>query len=539
MNTDCSVCAPSNSRILWTDINWEKHEKIVKRLQERIVKAWKEKRYNKVKALQWLLTHSKSAKLLAIKKVTSNKGKSTAGVDGVLWETSKEKGQAVLKLKRSGYKPQPLRRIYIPKKDKSKKRPLSIPTMLDRAMQALHLMGLDPLVETTSDISSYGFRKGKSTADAISKIFTGLGRKTSARWILEGDILGCFDNINHKWLINNTPMDKIILEKWLKSGILFEGEWSLTEKGTPQGGVISPCLANHALNGFEEILRKTYKGRDEKGRRKKVHYVRYCDDFIITADKKEILENEIKPQISKFLSIRGLELSKEKTLITHIEQGFNFLGFNIQKVKNKLLIRPSKENVKRFLKEIKEVIKQNKTAKQENLINILNPKIRGWANYYRHVVSRKTYEKVDAQIWMKLYRWVYRRHPNKGKKWCVKRYFHYNNGSNWSFQAVDIKERLRVLYKCTDTKIIRHKLIRDNANPYDSEWRLYFEEREGYRLFESVNGQKVLYRIWKNQNGICSICNTKITRETGWKMHIKDKSKVILHPKCHRKIHSE
>ncbi|MCY6485473.1 reverse transcriptase domain-containing protein [Clostridium aestuarii] len=282
-----------------------------------------------------------------------------------------------------------------------------------------------------------------------------------------------------------------------------------------------------------------YKGRDEKGRRKKVYYVRYCDDFIITADKKEILENEIKPQISKFLSIRGLELSKEKTLITHIEQGFNFLGFNIKKVKNKLLIRPSKENVKRFLKEIKAVIKQNKTAKQENLINILNPKIRGWANYYRHVVSRKTYEKVDAQIWIKLYKWAYRRHPNKGKRWCVKRYFYYNNGSNWSFQAVDIKERLRILYKCTDIKIIRHKLIRDNANPYDSEWRLYFEEREGYRLFESVNGQKALYRIWKNQNGICPICNTKVTRKTGWKIHIKDKNKVILHPKCHRKIHSE
>ena len=308
-----------------------------------------------------MLTHSFYAKALAVKRVTSNKGKKTAGVDRVLWKTPKAKFQAISELKRRGYNPQPLKRVYISKKN-GKQRPLGIPTMKDRAMQALYLMALEPVAETTADNNSYGFRKERSTFDAREQCFCVLAKDVSPEWILEGDIKGCFDHISHEWLLNNIPMDKVMLRKWLNSGFVYNSELFPTVEGTPQGGIISPTLANMTLDGLEAVLKRRFKTHCKKGvyTSYKVHLIRYADDFVITGASKELLQNEILPIVREFLHARGLTLSEEKTKITHISKGFDFLGYNIRKYNGKLLIKPSKESLKRFMVKIRETIEAHK-----------------------------------------------------------------------------------------------------------------------------------------------------------------------------------
>lgn len=534
------VCAPTDNRICWSEILWDKCTEAVKKLQKRIVKAQKEGRYNKVKSLQWLITHSFYAKLIAIKRVTSNKGKNTPGVDNILWQSDKDKEKAIKLLNRRGYNAQPLRRVYIPKKNSKKKRPLGIPIMKDRAMQALYLLALDPVAETICDNNAYGFRIGRSTADAIEQLFIILSQKKSAQWVLEGDIKGCFDNISHEWMLKNIPTDRRILDKWLKSGIIFNDEYYDTEAGTPQGGIISPCLCNLALNGIEEILLSKFKVRQVnwKSYHPKVRIVKYADDFIITGHSKELLEEEVMPILKEFFEERGLELSEEKTLITHINDGFDFLGKNVRKYADKLLIKPSKPNIKAFLTSIRETIEKNKMVKQEDLIRQLNPKILGWANHHRHKVSKKAYGYVDNQIFLKLWQWCCRRHPNKGKKWIKKRYFHSIETRNWVFAAKTSKELVK-LKRASDTKILRHVKIRKEANPYDAEWKSYFEEREGYKLFESMSGRDALRRMWNRQKGLCPICGERVIEKGTWRMHKDDKTskKYIVHSKCHNSLH--
>src|SRR5215472_8629450 len=339
----------------WHSIEWKKVWRTVRRLQARIVKAVAEGRWNKVKALVYLLTHSFGGRALAILRVVSNSGAKTPGVDGVLWNTPEAKSAAFGTLRRHGYQPQPLRRVYIPKSN-GKKRPLGIPTMQDRAMQALYLHALDPIAETLADPNSYGFRKERSCADAMEQCATVLSNSTRPQWLLEGDIKSCFDKISHSWLLSHIPMDKTILNTWLKAGYMDKSVLYPTEDGTPQGGIISPVLANMALDGLERILRKKYPHsglKALKGMNKQVNLVRYCDDFLITGISQEVLEQEGKPLVTDFLWERGLELSEEKTRITHIEDGFDFLGQHVRKYNGKFLTRPSKKNVKAFLTDIR------------------------------------------------------------------------------------------------------------------------------------------------------------------------------------------
>jgi len=416
------VGAASRDEDDWHTTDWYRVTRDVRRLQVRIVKATQEGRWNKVRALQRLLTHSHSGKVLAVRRVTENQGKDTAGVDGVIWNTPARKAEAVHQLRRHGYRPRPLRRVYIPKRN-GKKRPLGIPTMRDRAMQALYLQALDPIAETTGDRDSYGFRKERSTADAIEACFIFLGKGKSLRWVLEGDIKACFDRIDHDWLLANVPLDKTILRAWLKAGFMEQGLLHPTGEGTPQGGIISPVLANLALDGLGTLLEERFpKKRPNRDKTKpykysQVNLVRYADDFIITGATKGLLEDEVRPLVEAFMAERGLELSQEKTVITHIDEGFDFLGQNVRKYGGKILIKPAKDNVQAFLATVRGIIKNGATITAAALIARLNPVIRGWANFHRHVVSKATFSSVDHAIHQAVWQWARRRHKRKGLRW--------------------------------------------------------------------------------------------------------------------------
>jgi RNA-directed DNA polymerase len=458
--------AVSNETMNWHDIEWEKAHRNVRRLQARIVKATQEGRWGKVKALQRLLTRSFSGKALAVKRVTENQGKNTPGVDGEIWDIPAKKMKAVHKLRQRGYRPQPLRRVYIPKSN-GKMRPLGIPTMRDRAMQALYLLALDPIAETQADPNSYGFRKDRCQADAIAQCFTILGRKDRARWILEGDIKACFDHISHKWLLGNIPMEKSILRRWLKAGYMEQHILHPTEEGAPQGGIISPVLMNMALDGLEKYLSE-HLPRYHQGQRVKVNLVRFADDFVITGYARSFLESIVKPLVERFLRKRGLELSPEKTTITHIEDGFDFLGQNVRKYNGKLLIKPSLKSIKMLLRKIRNIVKANLQAKAENLIRLLNPVIRGWAQYHRHVVSKAVFSAIDHFIFKTLWRWASRRHPNKKAHWVKDKYFRSHKGRNWIFFGKGNKSNKWEVWLFTAARmpIRRHIKIRGEANPY-------------------------------------------------------------------------
>jgi len=546
-----SAGAVSHQEVDWHAIDWRTAHKNVSRLQTRIVKATQEGRWGKVKALQHLLTHSFSGKAIAVKRVTENQGKNTPGVDKVTWDSPQKKAAAITSLKRRGYHPQSLRRIYIPKSN-GKKRPLGIPTMRDRAMQALYLLALDPIAETLADPNSYGFRRERSTADAVEQCFTLLAKGKSPQWILEGDIKACFDRIGHDWLLAHIPMDKGILSKWLKAGYIEKNVLKPTEEGTPQGGICSPVLANMALDGLERKLREKYPKRPGHGSKGMVNLVRYADDFLVTSNSKETLETEVKPLIEQFMQERGLELSPEKTVITHIEAGFDFLGQNVRKYKGKLFIKPSKKNVTAFLTKIREIIQENKQATAGHLILQLNPVIRGWANYHRHVVSKETFNDVDSAIFETLWRWARRRHPNKGKKWVKEKYFLPIEGRKWVFsgkvRGKDGITRTIQLLRAVDTPIVRHTKIQSAANPYDPKWETYFEQRLDLKMAADLKRKRKLLYLWKEQNGLCPVCNQKITKLTGWPSHHlvwrvyggddRTENRVLLHPNCHRQVHS-
>jgi RNA-directed DNA polymerase len=375
----------------WHTIEWRQVWRTVRRLQARIVKAVAEGRWNKVKALVYLLTHSFGGRALAILRVISNSGATTPGVDGILWDTPEAKSAAFGTLRRHGYRPQPLRRVYIPKSD-GKLRGLGIPTMTDRAMQALHLLGLDPIAESQADGHSYGFRLERRCADALEQTHLLLGNRHGPRWILEGDIKACFDCISHEWLLTHVPMDRQLLRRWLEAGFLEKQSWFATTEGTPQGGIISPALANWTLDGLQRRLAEHFADTPKGQGKSKVHLVRYADDFLITGTSKALLRDQVQPLVEHFLKERGLELSHEKTRITHVEEGFDFLGQNVRRYRcGKVLIKPSSRNVKTFLAKIQETIDRSGSLTAGELIRRLNQQIKGWTMYHRYASSKSTF----------------------------------------------------------------------------------------------------------------------------------------------------
>jgi RNA-directed DNA polymerase len=543
--------------------NCEKH---VLSMQRRLDKAVADNDKEGIRETFDLLTkRSKAVVILATWRITQrNTGKYTAGVDGI----AIPKGQSreyqnqirhrIMAEIDIGKKPDKIRRVYIPNPN-GKKRPLGIPTIHDRIVQEILRIALDPIVEYRYNGNSHGFRPKRSCQDAMSQLFLKLAKEDRPRYVLEGDIKGYFDNIKHEHIIET--LDKWLVPRWatetirriLKAGIFHNGEVYDSETGTPQGGVISPLLANVALTTLDDFCNKF-------GTKKSNPIVRYADDFVIVC-RSEPEAKEIKEGIAEHLLNKvGFTLSEEKTKITHIYKGFDFLGFNFRKyptkmkggkVKYTLSIRPQKEKVNNLLEDCKEILDSHKTATQQNIILLLTPKLVGWAMYYRHVVATRTFSRIDGKLWDKLYRWAKRRHRNKSKGWIMNKYFQRTSERKSHFVDRETNVKLPTLGKIPIKRFIK---VNNNFRVYnrDPETRDYWNKREYVNAFNQIESVK-RGRLFTNQRGKCPHCKGMITQEDIQRQethvhHVIPKSEGgtdsysnlrLLHTECHREIHAK
>jgi RNA-directed DNA polymerase len=532
----------------WSQINWTHVEANVRQLQGRIYRATRANDFKKVKNLQKLMTRSMSAKLKAIRQVTQeNRGKHTPGIDGVVCDTPETRMELVkdgLHLK--GYRPKPVRRVYIPKAD-GRKRPLGIPTVKDRCIQALIKLALEPEWEQRFEANSYGFRPGRSTMDAIEAIHTNLSRRGCSEWILDADIAGCFDNIAHEPLLKRLPVFTAIIRRWLKAGTVEMGQYSDTEDGTPQGGVISPLLANIALDGMESLFggenRRGYpvKPSNRKGLNHKISLVRYADDFVVTAPTQGVIESYVIPTVKDFLSKRGLEVNEVKTRTVHVTDGFDFLGFTIRRIRGKLVTFPQKEKVNTHIDRIRTYLKKHMQAPTGQVIRDLNPVIRGWTNYYRHSAASSLFTKVQYQVYWQLWAWAKRRHPRKSAKWIVKRYYHQVGNRN----AVFSEGNAQILWHA-DTQISRYTKVSGKSSPMDPELEGYWAQREKRRTARATF-QNQRRKMLADQRGKCGLCKqTLYASDLMDNHHMKPRhaggdnklgNLMLVHRWCHHAYH--
>jgi RNA-directed DNA polymerase len=546
VSVEASASDYNGQSILWGQIDWPKQEKIVKNLRNRIFRARKLGMSNRrIRSLQRLLMRSTANLLLSVRKVAQiNKGKGTPGVDNEIATTPEQRTKIVNEWKIP--KAREVRRIYIPKKN-GKRRPLGIPTLRDRIAQAIVANALEPEWEAVFESNSYGFRPGRGCQDAIAQCFLRLRNTNQGnandQWILDADIKGFFDNISHETILKalKTFPGKSLIKEWLKAGFVDKGIKYDTSLGTPQGGVISPLLANIGLHGLQGLAE-----------RHKLGFIRYADDFMVTAKSKEELE-ALKEEIKTWMIKRGLELSEEKTKIIHADEGADYLGFNIRTYDNKLLIKPQKEKVLAFCEKIKAEVRKLNGATQEAVIMKLNPMLRGWANYYRHVVSKDTFNYVSHRVWNTLWNWAKRRHPLKNNQWIKNQYFRRIKGQDWVFSCF-IKgrkgeQKLINLLDIASTPIRRFVKVKGDASPDDATLKKYWNDRRTkIGKYYWAKGSKD-EKIANNQEWKCPVCDEHLINgealETHHKVQIKDggnddiENLVHLHWYCHKSIHTK
>jgi len=547
----------------WKDIPWKKIERVVFKLQKRIYRASSRGDVKTVRRLQKTLMKSWYAKLIAVRRVTQdNTGKKTAGVDGVKSLSPAARLRLVKELKLSS-KVNPTRRVWIPKPGTDEKRPLGIPTMKDRALQALVKLALEPEWEARFEPNSYGFRPGRSCHDAIEAIFNAIRYK--AKYVIDADIAKCFDRINHEALLrklNTFPTIRRQIKAWLKAGVMDGKQLFPTLEGTPQGGVISPLLANIALHGMEERIKQfaeTLPG-SKRDNRYKLSLIRYADDFVILHEDITVVQ-KCREIISEWLNGMGLELKPSKTKLVHTlkqyeqeQPGFDFLGFTIrqypvgkyqtgksskgEKLGFKTIITPSKKKLKIHYDRIAEVITAHRAVSQVALIKHINPIIRGWANYYATVVSKVAYTDLDNLVYQKLVTWAKHRHPRKSWEWIKKKYWYTIGGDNWVFATREEGKNPLQLLDHADSPIIRHVKVKGELSPYDGNL-IYWSTRLGKNPELPMRVTTLL----KRQKGKCAYCGLYFRENDVLEVdHIIPKSQggkdeyknlQLLHRHCH------
>jgi RNA-directed DNA polymerase len=466
------------TRRAWHRSNWAACQRRGRSLHRRLVQAVQAGAWRKVKRLSSLWVHSLAARAVAVKRVTEHTGKKTPGVDGELWATPEKKAHAVERIGRwQRYRPVPLKRLSIPKK-KGPRRPLSIPAMVDRARQALSRHALQPIAETMADPNSSGFRPQRRCAAALDPCFNVLRQHASATWLLEGEIQGFFDNRAFSWREAHIPMHKRVLSTGLRSGCIDHGALSPTTAGVPQGGLISPVVSNWVVDGLEAVVH----GRTWHRRRHHIKDIRWADDCIVTANARQVLEETILPRITAFLADRGVRLSTEKTVMTPITDGFAFVGQTLrqhERLNGKpatLQRTPSKGSCQGSKTQGQARCQHAVGATPARRSESLNPVLRGWANYPRHVICPETCAKLDRCVWQRLYRWAQHRHPEQTGRWITPRDFPHQRGESWRF--TDPTSGKQLIRGQEVGKPQRHIKIKGDANPFDPQGEAYCQHRD-------------------------------------------------------------